>query len=152
MAEQNNQVARELKWLDAKEMYPSSWNVKELRGRSVNEEWHTASITQPPPSPIHVHGVCQNLKVNGICLPLSINQSSPVLVSSIFPQSGSNLDTEKGDIKDETIKQVAQSVNQMLFMTSTDNPTSNLTQNNPSNNRIPNRQSVLDPNQGDVHT
>ena len=41
MAEQNNQIARELKWLDAKEPDPSSLNVKELRGRSVSEELHT---------------------------------------------------------------------------------------------------------------
>ena len=44
MAEQNNQVARILKWLDTKEPDPSSLNVKELRGRSVNEEFHMPSI------------------------------------------------------------------------------------------------------------
>ena len=48
MAEQNNQVARELKQLDVKEPDPSSLNVRELRGWSVNKELHTLSIRQPP--------------------------------------------------------------------------------------------------------
>ena len=48
MAEQNNQVARELKWLDAKEPDPSLLNVRELRGRSVIEEfWHPPLDSQP---------------------------------------------------------------------------------------------------------
>ena len=48
MAEQNNQVARELKWLDTKEPYPSSLNVRKLRGRSANGELQIPSIRQPP--------------------------------------------------------------------------------------------------------
>ena len=76
MAEHNNQVATELKWLDAKELDPSSLNIRELRGRCVNEELHTPSIRQPPPGPICVHGAIQNLKVNGMCLPPPINQST----------------------------------------------------------------------------
>ena len=48
MGEQNNQVARELKQLNAKEPDPSSLNVRELRGRSVIEKLHTPSIRQPP--------------------------------------------------------------------------------------------------------
>ena len=48
MAEQNNHITRELKTLNAKELDPSRLNVRELRGRSVNEELHTPSITQPP--------------------------------------------------------------------------------------------------------
>ena len=40
MTEQNNQAARELKWLDMKEPDLSSLNVRELRGRNVNEELH----------------------------------------------------------------------------------------------------------------
>ena len=57
--------------------------------------------------------------------------STPALVSSILPQSSSDLDTDQGDIIDEILKQVAQSVNQMLLKTSTGNPTSSLTQNDP---------------------
>ena len=63
MAEQNNQVARELKELDAKEPNPSSLNLRELRGRSVNEELHTPSIRQPSLVPIHVHGAVQISKL-----------------------------------------------------------------------------------------
>ena len=37
----SNQVVRELKWLDVKEPDPSSSNIRELRGRNVNEELHT---------------------------------------------------------------------------------------------------------------
>ena len=73
----------------------------------------------------------QNSKANGICLPPPINQSTPALVSLVSPQSSSDLDTDQGDIIDETIKWVAQSVNQMLLKKSTGNPTSNLSQNNP---------------------
>ena len=74
------------------------------------------------------------------------------MVSSISSQSSSDLDTDQGDIIDKTIKQVAQSVSQKLLKTSTGNPTSNLTKNNLPHDRIPNRQSILDPNPSDVHT
>ena len=60
MPEQSNQVARESKWLDMKEPDPSSLNIRELRGRSVNEELHIPSIRQPPQGPIHVHDAVQN--------------------------------------------------------------------------------------------
>ena len=107
MVEQNNQVAREFKWLDAKELHPSSLNVRELRGRGVNEELHMPSIRQ-------AQYMCmvqfKIKKINGICFPPPINQSTPVSVSSISPQWSSDLDIDQGDIIDETIKQVAQSV------------------------------------------
>ena len=60
MAEQNSDEARELKWLDMKEPDPSSLNVRELRGRSVNEELHMLSIRQPPSGTIHCYGAVQN--------------------------------------------------------------------------------------------
>ena len=44
-----NQVVRDLKQLNAKEPDPSLLNVRELRGRNVNEELYTPSIRQPPP-------------------------------------------------------------------------------------------------------
>ena len=152
MAEQNNQVARELKWLDAKEPGPSSLNVRELRGRIVNEELHIPSIRQPPPGLICVHGATQDSNINGICLPPPIHQSTPVPVSSILPQSNSNLDTDQGEITDETIKQVMQSVNQMIHKTTSGNPTSNLTLSNFSHDRTPDRQSVPALNPSDIHT
>ena len=108
-----------------KEYDPSSLNVRELRGRSVNEELHTCSIKQPPPHPIHLHSVVQNSKINGMCLPPPINQSNPALVSSILPQSSSDLDTDQGEFIDGTIKKVAQSTIQTLLKKTTGNPTSN---------------------------
>ena len=87
------------------------------------------SFKQLPPGPIYVHCAIQNSKLNDMCLPPSINQSTPALVSSISPQSSSDLDTDQGDIIDKTIKQAAQSVNQLLLKTSTCNPISSLTQN-----------------------
>ena len=127
MVEQNNQVARKEKQLDVKESDPSSLNVRELRGRSVNEELHMPSISQPPPGSICVHGAVQNSKFNGISLLPPINQRTPASVSSILSQSSSDLDTDHGEIIDETIRQVVQSVKQMLLKTTTGNPTNNLT-------------------------
>ena len=57
-----HQVIRELKCLDAKEPDHFFLNVRELRGRNVNEKLHTPSIRQPLPGPIHVHSTVQNLK------------------------------------------------------------------------------------------
>ena len=83
MADQKNtnQVVRELKQLDAKEPNPSSLNIRELRGRCVNEELHILSIRQPPPGPIRVHSTVQN-SVKNICLALPINQSTTALFST----------------------------------------------------------------------
>ena len=63
MTEQNNQVARKLKQLDVKEPDPSLLIVRELRGRSVNEELHTPSFRQAPPGLICVHGAVQISKL-----------------------------------------------------------------------------------------
>ena len=127
MAEQNNQVARQPKRLDAKELDPTSLNVRELRGRGVSEVLHMPSIRQPASGPIHVHGAIQNSKLYGMCLPHPVNQSTPASIRSILPHSSLHLDKDQGDIIDETIKQVAQSVNQTLPKTSTGNPISTLT-------------------------
>ena len=130
MAEQNNQVARELNWFDAKELDPSSLNVRKLRSRRPNEELHTPFIRQPTPGTIGVHGTVQNSKINGICLPSPINQSTPALVTSSSQQSSSGFDTDQGEIIDKTIKQAAQPVNQMLLKTTIGNSTTNLTLSN----------------------
>ena len=87
MAEQNNKVARELKWFDAKEPDPSSLNVRKLRSRRVNEELHTPSIRQPTPGTIGMHGAVQNSKIYGICLLPPINQSTPAFITSSSQQS-----------------------------------------------------------------
>ena len=86
-----------------------------------------------------------------MCFPLPINQSTPASVSSILPQSSSDLDTDQGDIIDETIKQVAQSINQTMLKTSRSNPISNLNQNYPPHDNIANRQMVHDSSPNYVH-
>ena len=48
-----------------------------------------------------------------------------MLVSTISPQSSSDLDADQGEIIDEMIKQVLQTVNQTLLKTTTGSPTSN---------------------------
>ena len=109
MAEQNNQVARELKWLDMKEPDPSLLDVRELRGMSVNEALHTPSIRQLPLGLICVHSALQNLNNNDICLPPPLNKSTPASVSTISPQSSSTLDTEQGESIGEAIKKAVDS-------------------------------------------
>ena len=87
-----------------------------------------------------------------MCLTPPVNQSTPALVSSISPQSSSDLDTDQGDLMEETIKQVAQSLHQMLLKISTGNPISSLTQNDPPHTtKIQTcRQSVTLPS--DIHS
>ena len=128
-----------------KRTWPQLIKLRKLHDRSVNEELHMPSIRQPPPGPIHVHGAVQNSKHNGMCLPLPIHQSTPASVSSILPQSSSDLDMDQGDIIDETIKQIAQRVNQTLFKTSTGDPISSLTKMPPHNN-VTNKQTIHDSN------
>ena len=72
-----------------------------------------------------MHSTVQNLDKN-ICLPPPINQSSPASVSTVLPQSGSDLYKDWGKIIDGMLTQVAQTVNQMLLKTTTGSPTSNL--------------------------
>ena len=55
-----------LKWLDAKEPDLSLLNVRDMRGRNVNEELHTPSTRQPTPDPIHVHNTVKYLEKNSI--------------------------------------------------------------------------------------
>ena len=72
-------------------------------------------------------------------------------VSSILPQSSSDLDTDQGEIIDEAIKQVTHSVNQMLLKTSTGNSTINLTLSDSSQDRTLDRQSIPALNPSDIH-
>ena len=50
-------------------------------------------------------------------------------MSTILPQSSSDLDTDQGEIIDEMLKQVVQTFNETLMMTTTSKPTSNLNSN-----------------------
>ena len=77
-----------------------------------------------------------------MCLPPPVNQSTPPSISSISLQRSSDLDTDQGDIIDETIKQVAQLVNHTLCKTSTGNSISTLSQNDSLNDNVTNVQST----------
>ena len=81
-----------------------------------------------------------------------MNLSTPASVSSISPQSTSDLDMDQGEIIEETIIQVVQSVNQTLLKTTTGNPSNNLTSSDSSHDGTPGRQSVPTLNQSDIHT
>ena len=70
MAKQANQLPRELKQVDVKEIDPSLLNIREMRGRSVKEESGTTPIKQPSPGPTQVH----NLK-----------DKSPAIVNGLTP-------------------------------------------------------------------
>ena len=59
---------------------------------------------------------------------------------------------DKGDIIDETIKQVAQSFHQTLLKTSTSKPIMNLTLTDPLHDNTTNTLSTHDPNLSDIHS
>ena len=71
-----------------------------------------------------------------------MNQCTPAWVSSVLPQSSSDLDTDQGEIIDETMKQGAQSINQMLLKTTAGNVTSNLTSSDSSEDMTLDSQSA----------
>ena len=94
----------------------------------------------------------QNSKLSGMCLPPPVSQSTPKSISSISSESRSDLDMDQGDIKDETTKQVAQPVSQTLLISSTGNPISTLTQNDPLHDNVTNVQSTHDSNPSTIHS
>ena len=96
------------------------------------------------PGPICVHGAIQNSKLNNMCIPQPVYQSTPASISTILQQPNSGSDMDQGDIIDETIKQAGQSVNQTLLKISTGNSIGILTQNDPLHDNITNVQSTHD--------
>ena len=86
-------------------------------------------MRQPSPGPTIVHDTTQNSQTTNH-LPPIISQSTPASINSISPQSRSELDTNHGDMIDETIKHVTQTHNQIL-MTSNQHSTNTLTQKRP---------------------
>ena len=102
----------------------------------VSVRSHTPPIRQPPSGPTCVHDAIQKSKVANICLPPPVSQSTPASISSISPQSSSDLDTDHGDIIDETIKKVTQSINQTLCASNIGGSTTNIASNNPHMTRL----------------
>ena len=108
------------------------------------------TIRQPPPGQTHVHGVILNQKATNNCLPPSISQSTPVSISSISPESSSDLDTGHGDTIDETIKHVKHTINQTLLTSSITNATANKASNGLHDN-MPDLQPTQDISPHSIH-
>ena len=125
MAKQTNQMNRELKQLDARETDPFFLYVRELRGRTVNEESLMPLLREPTPGPTHVHSAIQNPKTTNNYLPAPVGYSTPASISSISPQSSSYLDTNHGDMIDDIIKQVTHTINQNLLTSNAGNNSTN---------------------------
>ena len=106
MAKQTNQLPKELKQLDAKEIYPSLLYIRQVRGRSVKEEASMPPIKKPSPGPTSVQSINNNLTPTVDSLPPPICQSTPEASSSISAQSSSELDTDQDEMIDETITDV----------------------------------------------
>ena len=109
------------------------------------------SIRQPILGPTHVHGAIQNPKATNNYLPSPISLSTPASISSISPQSSSDLDTNHGDKRYETIKQVTHTINQILLTLNTCNTSTNKVSNDPHDN-IPDLQPTQDVNLHTTHT
>ena len=88
-------------------------------------------IRQPSPDPTHVHGAMQNPKATNNYLPPPISQSTPTSICSIWPQSSLDLDTDHGDMIDETIKYVTHTINQTLLTSNASNTNTNKVSNYP---------------------
>ena len=115
MAKQMNQLPRELKQLDVKEIDPSLLYIRELRGRSVNEDSGMPPIKQPSPGPTHVQSLKDNPTPIVDGLPSPVYQGTPVASSSIQTQSSSDMDTDQGDMIEEFIKQVTHKLYQTIL-------------------------------------
>ena len=144
MAKQANWLRKEFKCLLAKETNPSLVYVKELRGRNINEKSCSPPIIQPTPGQTHMHSVTQNVKFTSH-LPTPLSQSTSASISPVSPQWSSELDTNHGDMIDETIKLVTQTLNQTLIMPNPCNTKTNRDLINPNDN-ISNLQQTQDIN------
>ena len=88
-------------------------------------------IKQPSPGPTCVHGAIQNQKAINNCLPPPISQCTLASISSISPQSSSDLDTDHGDMIDETIKHITHTTNQTLLASNIGNTTTDKASSDP---------------------
>ena len=77
-----------------KEIDPSLLYVRELRGRSVNEESSVPPIKQPSPGPKCVQSIYNKSTPTVEILPLPMCQSTPEASILIPAQSSSKLDTD----------------------------------------------------------
>ena len=94
-------------------------------------------IRQPSPGPTSMHATTQNPKATNNCIPAPVNQSSPASISPISPQSRSDLGTDHGDMIDETIKHVTQTIEQTLLTSNVSNTSTNRICNDPPHENTP---------------
>ena len=104
-----------MKQLDAKEIDPSLLYIRKLRGRSINGESNTPHIIQPSPGPSCVQSINYNPTATNDSLPTYLCHSTLEATSSISAQSSPELDTDQGDVIDETIKCVTHKLNQTIL-------------------------------------
>ena len=78
-----------------------------------------------------MHSTPKNQKSTNICLLPPLNQNTPVSISSISPQSSSDLDTDHDDMIDETIRHLTKTLNQTLQTLNISNSNKNKAPNDP---------------------
>ena len=111
MAKHPNQLPRELKQLEAKEIDPSLLYIRKLRGK-IKEESNLPPIMQLP-GPNHKWSIPNS--------PTTINNTfhhpsaTPEVISLTSAQSSSELDTDQGDMLDKTIKQVTHKLHETIL-------------------------------------
>ena len=115
MAKQPNQLPRELKKLEAKEIDPSLLHVRELRGRNVNGEPNLPHNKQPPTGPKSKRSIINDPTTASNKTPPFIPQGDLEARSPVPIQSSSELATDQGDMIGETIKQVTQKLGHTIL-------------------------------------
>ena len=124
-----------------KEPNPSILNIKELRGRNVNEELHASSIRPLPPGPVCVQSTVQTLdKKKPQSTATNQPKYPPALVTAISPKSSSNLDTDQDEAVNKTLRKVVKTFHQTLLMTIGGTPNSNRGSHNDPHDKIVDRQ------------
>ena len=112
---------------------------------------HTCPPLDSLPQAQLVHGAIKNPKASNNCLPLPISQSTPASISSISPQSSSDLDTNHADMIDKTIKHATHAITQTLLTSNVSNTSTNKASDNPHGN-TPDLQPTKDVNLHTIHT
>ena len=105
MAKQPNQLPRELKQPEAKQIDPFLLYIRELRGSSVIKESNLPPIKHPP-GPNHKWSITNSPTTTNNSLPPPICKNTLKANSMTLAHSNSELDTDQGDMIDKTIKQV----------------------------------------------
>ena len=98
-------------------------------------------IRQPSPGPTHVQSINYNLTPTNDSLPPPIHQSTLEAIGLISAQSISEMDTDQGDMIDETIKYVMHKLNKTILTPDTSITNSEMT---PRTGNIKNKKPNVD--------